>query len=82
MPDYSRPHFADPFLGAFGNERSGTLESDLPAATDGTVAAAPPQNLLLRIVAILVVAAIVYFVLKKLTEKKAIEAGGTDTLEV
>jgi hypothetical protein len=73
MPDYSRPHFADPFLGAFGNERSGALESDLPAATDGTVVAAPPQNLLLRVIAILVVAAVVYFLLKKLSEKKTDE---------
>lgn len=71
MPDYSRPHFADPFLGDFGSERVGTLESDLPPASDGTVAdpAAHPGALILRIISIIIVAAIVYFILKKLSEK-------------
>ncbi len=70
MPDYSRPHFADPFLGEFGNERSGQLASDLPPADEQTAVIVPPQNQLMRIIAIILVAAVVYFILKKLTAGK------------
>lgn len=73
MPDYSRPHFADPFLGDFGSERIGTLASDLPPATDGEIIdhTPSPNALIMRIIAIVVVAAVVYFILKKLSEKNA-----------
>jgi hypothetical protein len=72
MPDYSRPHFSDSFLGAFGNERTGSLESELPPADQsGPIATQTSPNPLLKIVLIVVVAAVVYFLLKKLTEAHA-----------
>lgn len=70
MPDYSRPFFADPFLGAFGDERTGSLASELPPADQhGPLeAAVPEQNQLLKILVIIVVAAAVYYLLKEMTK--------------